>query len=93
MDNIFPDFSQNFIQTRSIHQKTLPAESSGNFREAQSANPVVMVSIFWLTPITIFLIVIAGKFLYKKYKFRKEMEQLKNVANLERVLLLKTTQK
>jgi hypothetical protein len=93
MDNIFPDLSQNFIQARSVHQKTLPVESSGNFREASSINPMVIASIVWLTPIALFLVVIASKLLYKKYKFRKGVEQLKNVANLERVLVLKSTPK
>jgi hypothetical protein len=93
MDNIFPEFSQNSIQTRSTHQKTSPVESSGNFREASFANPVVMASIFWLIPITLFLIVVASRYLRRRYKFRKEVEQLKHVANLERMLLLKPTQK
>jgi len=93
MDSKYPTSPSDFIRNSSINQKTSSSQPIEPSPDTWVNDPIVIASILWLIPISAFLVTILGKFLYRKYQYRRAMDRLTHVANLERLLILKLNKK
>jgi|GEM_PF-5565335 hypothetical protein len=83
----------HFSSNDSIHQEvpsSLPIE--GNQRLAEN-HLVLMISIFYIAPITVLIALILASYFKQKLNFKREINRLSQVATLERILQIRANNK
>lgn len=82
-------FSQNY-SARQQMQSSQPASEPQSLLDN---NLPLMVSIFYIAPITLLIAIGLTTYLKRKFKVGREINKLGHVAKLERILSLKPSEK
>lgn len=87
-------FSQNYSgYQKSGHQKIQSSQPASEPQSLPGNNLPLMVSIFYIAPITLLIVMGLTTYLKRKLKVGKEIKQLGHIAQLERILSLKQSEK